>query len=187
MSAETQNAETNAVSKPAPKKEPFILSLLRDWGLALGAVLGLMVLVQMVFPERIPSIGPAPDFTLPDLAGDAVTLSDHDDVVVLNFWFTNCPPCRAEIPELSAFAKAHPDVPMYGLSTDAMSPAQLKIAAQRLGIDYRVLHDARALVARDYEVTAFPTTLVVRDMEIVQARVGAVDQHVLEHMVTAAQ
>lgn len=186
--AGADNVRDPATDKPEPRREPFLVGLLRDWGLALGAVLGFMVVVQLIFPEKIPSLGPAPDFTLPDLAGDAVTLSEHDhDVVVLNFWFTNCPPCRAEIPELSAFAKAHPDIPIYGLSTDQMSPGRLKIAARQLGIEYPVLHDARAMVARDYQVTAFPTTLVVRDMQIVQARVGGVDQHTLEQMVTAAQ
>ena len=44
----------------------------------------------------------APDFTLPDLAGKNVTLSDvlGNGPVYLNFWATWCGPCKKEIPEL---------------------------------------------------------------------------------------
>lgn len=181
------NEEASKTSKAGGTLE-FLTALLRDWGLALGIVLAVVIVFQLVFPPSVPSLGRAPDFTLPDLSGNAVTLSEvEEDVVVLNFWFTDCPPCRAEIPELSKFAKEHPDVPIYGLSTDHLTPNRLRIASQRLGVDYPVLHDARAEVARSYQVSAFPTTLVVRNMEIVQARVGGVDHHTLEHMVAAAR
>jgi len=43
----------------------------------------------------------APDFTLRDLSGKDVALSDfRGKVVLLNFWGTFCPPCRAEMPAL---------------------------------------------------------------------------------------
>ncbi|MEM6929595.1 MAG: TlpA disulfide reductase family protein [Myxococcota bacterium] len=166
----------------------FLVTLLRDWGLALGVVLAVVVAFRFLLPPDVPSLGHAPDFTLPDLAGEPVTLSElDDDVVVLNFWFTDCPPCRAEIPELSAFAKEHPEVPIYGLSTDRMTPGRLRIASERLGIAYPVLHDARAEVAISYGVSAFPTTLVVKGMEIVDARVGGVDRQLLEQMVASVR
>lgn len=44
----------------------------------------------------------APDFTLYDLSGKQVTLSDFKGhVVLLNFWGTFCPPCRSEMPALN--------------------------------------------------------------------------------------
>jgi peroxiredoxin len=42
----------------------------------------------------------APDFSIPDLAGKTITLSDFKGkVVILDFWDTWCPPCRKEIPD----------------------------------------------------------------------------------------
>ena len=51
---------------------------------------------------------PAPQVVLKDLSGRTVRVTDFKGkVVLLNFWATWCPPCRAEIPELVSWQKAH--------------------------------------------------------------------------------
>jgi len=60
-------------------------------------------------PEELGLIAPdieAPDFTLPTLAGEEITLSElvKETPVVLNFWAIRCPPCKEELPYLNAAA-----------------------------------------------------------------------------------
>jgi thiol-disulfide isomerase/thioredoxin len=182
-------SDTAAPRREAPTAGPFLAGLLRDWGIALVVVLAVFAAYNLVFAPSPPELGPAPDFQLADLEGRSVSLSSMPhEVVVLNFWFTTCPPCRAEIPELTAFHAQNPDVGLYGVSTDVgMPPARLKHEADRLGIGYPVLHDVHAEIAGRYGIDVFPTTLVVRDGQIVSARVGAVDRRTLGAMVAAAR
>lgn len=177
------------MSASPPGAGSFLKGLLRDWGVALSLVILAFAGYNFLFGPKPPSLGPAPDFTLSTPEGAPFTLSQAPaDVVVLNFWFTTCPPCRAEIPELSAWSKAHPETPLYGVSTDVgMPPGRLSREAQRLGVTYPVLHDAQAEVAGRYGVDVFPTTLVVADGQIVAARVGRVDQSALDEMVAKAR
>ena len=57
------------------------------------------------------------DFTLNQIRGDAISLSDfRGKWVVLNYWATWCAPCRKEIPELTALHDAREDVVVLGLA-----------------------------------------------------------------------
>jgi len=165
-----------------------VLGLLRDWGIAVAVVLIVFLGYQALYRPEPPAMGPAPDFSLTDLQGQPFELSKAGDLVVLNFWFTTCPPCRHEIPELSEWHKENPDVPMYGVSTDiGMPTSRLQAEVQRLGVSYPVLHDQQGQVARSYDIDSFPTTLVIKNGKIVQARVGALDKSILNQMVASAR
>ena len=57
------------------------------------------------------------DFTLPQLGGGEVTVSDYlGQWVVVNYWATWCAPCRKEIPELSELHQARADIVVLGLA-----------------------------------------------------------------------
>jgi thiol-disulfide isomerase/thioredoxin len=57
------------------------------------------------------------DFTLQELGGGAVSLSDYrGQWVVVNYWATWCAPCRKEMPELSALHAERSDVTVLGLA-----------------------------------------------------------------------
>ncbi len=140
----------------------FLTGMLKDWGLALLIVVGVLA-VWSFFQPRPPSSGAAPDFVLTDLEGRTVSLADIEgEVIVLNFWATWCGPCVAEIPELAAFHAENPDVPLYGISVDdGMPGARLAAKSGKLGITYPVLHDEDGRTSNAYGINGIPVTFVL--------------------------
>ena len=93
------------------------LHFFKDWGIALLLTgLGFFLLSYMRTPN-LPD--QAPDWTLKNLDGEVVSLSDfRGQTVVLNFWATWCGPCKTEIPTFSKFSKDNPDIPVLGIHAD---------------------------------------------------------------------
>ena len=66
---------------------------------------------------------PAPPFTLKDVSGKTVRLADfRGKVVLLNFWFSTCFPCRQETPDLVTLHNVHHDkgLVVLGINTDPL-------------------------------------------------------------------
>jgi len=147
-----------APSTPPPPLARRALRLTAELAFSALALVVLWVGVGWVRAPALPVAAPA--FTLLDLDGAPHSLSDHrGKTVVLNFWATWCGPCRAEVPGLSSFARAHPDIPVLGIAVDG-EPAALRKAAESLGIDYTVLR-ADAATRAAYGVSTLPTTVVI--------------------------
>ncbi|MCD6290472.1 MAG: TlpA family protein disulfide reductase [Anaerolineae bacterium] len=154
------------------------------WGLlALAAVLGFAWIQFSRSPagaqEHTPAQGArvglmAPDFTLSRLDGQPVSLSElRGQAVVLNFWATWCPPCRAEMPALERVYQAHREDGVVVLGVNqGETGAAVNPFLKEFGISFPVLLDAQGNVGRLYRVQALPTTYfidrqgMIRDMVI---------------------
>lgn len=134
--------------------------MLKDWAVALSLGIVVFLGIQWLQPKpKIPEI--APDFTVQTLDGDAITLSElKGRPVVINFWATWCGPCRQEVPAFSAFAKAHPEIPVLGLSVDDGPISRVKRIVKEWSIAYPVAIVGEALQA-EYDISTLPTTVVV--------------------------
>lgn len=129
--------------------------------------------------DRSPAPRPgrfAPDFTLTDLDGNQVTLSEQrGKKVVLNFWATWCPPCRAEMPDLERLARDHQSTLTVLLVDLEEGEAQIRPFLDDIGVTLVPLLDVDAEVATMYRVAALPTSLIIDEEGVIQeVQAGAV-------------
>jgi peroxiredoxin len=118
----------------------------------------------------------APDFSLVDIAGKTLSLSQlKGKVVVLNFFTIWCQPCRHEMPDLNAIYKENKDkgLEMVGICLNA-DPNQLKVLVQQLKLEYPVLLGTDK-VSKDYgEIVGVPTTFIIdKQGKIAEKIIGA--------------
>jgi peroxiredoxin len=116
-----------------------------------------------------------PPFTLKDLAGNAVSLSDFEGkVVVLDLWATWCGPCRQEVPVLVSLYEEFKDrgLVIVGVGLDEGGAEVLAPFAEANRMSYPVLVGDKAFGVT-YKVTSIPTTFVIgRDGKIAAKHVG---------------
>ncbi len=120
---------------------------------------------------------PAPDFALPLLNGQTFRLSDQRGKwVVINFWATWCPPCRAEMPVLAALhdspseaARALGDVVVIAVNRDE-SAAAVQAFLDELSLSLPAALDAGGRVSNRYGIISLPSTYFVDPEGVVRHR-----------------
>lgn len=169
--------------------------LLKRWNLdfflkaaCLLAVGGAMVWTSL--PHQRPGVKPAaqrdkkmPEFSLPPLdGGKAWKLSDHrGEVVLVNFWATWCPPCRAEMPGLARVSRdlSNQRFVIAGIAMDDEGAPVVRSFAQRHPIPYPVLLPT-AEFAIGNAIEALPTSFLVdRRGRIAKVYTGEISEGLL--------
>lgn len=119
---------------------------------------------------------------LPDLAGKAQALAQwRGKVLVVNFWASWCPPCRAEIPGFIDLQKKYQGrgLTFVGIAEDSADKAGA--FAKKIGVNYPVLVDENASVLN---LSGLPYTVVFdRKGEVVATHVGAWPEEELDGIV----
>ena len=114
----------------------------------------------------------APDFSLQSISSTDYSLSAlKGKPVIINFWASWCPPCRAEMP---AFQKAFleyqsSDIVILGINaTDQDQPADVVDFVGRNNISFPILLDHTGIISRSYHLYSLPTTFFIDRSGIIQ-------------------
>jgi thiol-disulfide isomerase/thioredoxin len=122
-------------------------------------------------------------FTVTDVNGRVITSADlRGKVVIVNFWATWCPPCRAEIPDLIALQNKYRDqLVVLGISEDEGPIEAVHAFAAQYQMNYPIVMTTPELRKIFRGVVALPTTFVIdREGRIAKKHVGLLNAAVTE-------
>jgi len=114
----------------------------------------------------------SPEFSLPAASGEVITLSDlRGHPVLINFWASWCPPCKAEMPALERVYQEYQEQGLIVLAVNATNQddaADAVAFSQSINLSFPILFDSNGDVSRAYQVRALPSTYFVDADGIIQ-------------------
>ncbi len=133
-------------------------------------VLRVCVVAAVAFAIPLRAVGslesiaePAPDFALKSLTGENLRLSEYrGEVVVLNFWSTECGTCVLQMPAVQKLYEQYrgSGLQVLGINIDRNS-RRAREMVEKLELAYPVLLDAEKSVSREYKLNALPFVVVI--------------------------
>jgi peroxiredoxin len=124
----------------------------------------------------------APEFSLVDINGNKVKLSDYKGkIVLLDFWATWCPPCRKGIPDLISIQNEYKqDVVVIGITLDQKQTLKDVVPfVKEYGINYPILYGNMEIAKAYGNINSIPTSFIVdRNGNITNRHVGLVEKEI---------
>lgn len=117
----------------------------------------------------------APDLEMVDINGRPFRPTDYKgNVIILNFFATWCPPCRAEMPDFNRLAGEYPDsVTIIAISAGGESPAAVKNFAVANNLKFIVAMDDGIASALYGPIRAIPVSVIIdRDFKVARRYIG---------------
>ena len=130
-----------------------------------GAILSGLLLLNPVHARELQAYkgGATPPLVLKDLNGKTHDLKQYrGKVVLINFWATWCPPCRAEMPSMQRLKNKMAGKPFVILAVDmGETEAEVNAFLAQVKTDFTILMDKDGRALKAWKVFAFPTSYVV--------------------------
>jgi peroxiredoxin len=133
----------------------------------------------------------APDFELTTLAGEKVKLSDYKgQKVILNFWATWCPPCKAEMPHMQKYYEKNADkenVEILAVNLTSMDEGRNAVQnfVDGYELTFPIPMDVDGDVGGEYRAFTIPTTYMIDTKGQIQHKiVGPMNEDMMGEMVS---
>ena len=154
-------------------------------------LLGILVLTAVGCERSAPrgqagAGGPAPQFSATDLDGNTISLEQYKGkVLVINYFTTWCPPCKAEIPDFIAAYREHKEQGLEFIGVDVgEEPDDVNDFVEQQHINYPVIAGDKAMEEKFGHVRSYPTTVVIdRDGNIAEKRIGMLTAEELDKII----
>lgn len=134
-------------------------------------------------PELLKLGQTPPEFTLLLPDGRHASIADlKGHPVLINFWATWCPPCRAEMPELLQAARDYPDLRMLAVNVSE-APGDVSSFAEQFRMEVPVVIDPKGTISDRYNITGLPTSVFLdANGKIIDVRPGAINRDVIDQI-----
>ncbi|ADL42985.1 alkyl hydroperoxide reductase/ Thiol specific antioxidant/ Mal allergen [Caldicellulosiruptor obsidiansis OB47] len=139
----------------------------------ISAILIGLLVYQIMSHSKEKAATDGVDFRLLAVDGKEYSLLDfRGKKVLLNFFATWCPPCRAEIPDFERFHRENKDVVLIGINIQE-DKATVEEFLSSMGVTYPVLLDRDGKVSAQFGIEGIPTTFLIdKNGKIVAKNVG---------------
>jgi len=134
----------------------------------------------------------APDFSLPDIEGKTVRLSDYrGKVVFVNFWATWCKPCKEEMPSMEILWEnfKSEDFVMLAISMDRVTTkTDIPPFIESMKLTFPILTDSWGQTDKRYKLMGVPETYIIDQSGVLREKViGPRDWTLAESVTTIVQ
>jgi peroxiredoxin len=130
----------------------------------------------------------APDFELNTLDGNTIKLSDYrGKKVILNFWATWCPPCKAEMPHMQNFYEEYNDqgVEILAVNLTNMDKGEdeVKKFVEEYGLTFTIPMDEEGFAGTTYQAFTIPTSYILDENGVILKKiVGPMDEKMMKEL-----
>jgi peroxiredoxin len=130
----------------------------------------------------------APDFELTTLDGQPAKLSDYrGQKVILNFWATWCPPCKAEMPHMQNFYEEHKDdgVEILAVNLTSMDKGvdEVQKFVDEYGLTFPIPLDEEGEAGTTYQAFTIPTSYILDENGVIIKKiVGPMDENMMKDL-----